>query len=304
MIEVSTQSKEDPPEILYKYISQTGLLGAFKSRSLWATDIFFMNDAAEYQYAVNMLKGNIKDRLKVLGESHKGLIRSFGDVVKKFNKENIQELFLTKLADIIEGLIRFNIFVCSFTEEKDLLSQWRGYCPHGNGYSIGFNSQSIIKSFSKNKFTLIKCLYNKDKQLEIIDNLVHEAIDELPDEVDADLKLLEDLVPNFGELITQFLQLAPRFKHHTFHEEKEWRFVSRSLEFAGENVKYRQGLSMVIPYTENKLLDDNGKLPIENIIIGPTQLPDLSFLSIEGLLKTYGYKNVKVESSKIPYREW
>src|SRR5229473_5273124 len=47
------------PEFLYHYTSQDGLLGIIESRSLWATNISYMNDATEFGLSVRL----IRDRL-------------------------------------------------------------------------------------------------------------------------------------------------------------------------------------------------------------------------------------------------
>ncbi len=43
--------------------------------------------------------------------------------------------------------------VC-FSEERDLLSQWRGYADNGSGFSITFDKGKLEKAIRKNKETL------------------------------------------------------------------------------------------------------------------------------------------------------
>jgi len=52
-------------------------------------------------------------------------------------------------------------FICSFSQKGDQLSQWRAYCPSGNGISIGFNSIVLTKLANKHEFKLVKCIYGK-----------------------------------------------------------------------------------------------------------------------------------------------
>jgi len=59
---------------------------------------------------------------------------------------------------------------------------------------------------------------------------------------------------------------------------------------------------MIIPHIEFSPVDDDGKLPISKIWVGPTPHQELSKLSVKSILNTYGYEEVKVEISKIPYR--
>ncbi len=58
-----------PPKILYKYVTQEGLLGICHSKSVWATDIFYMNAAAEYRHASYLMEQQINERLAQI-ENH------------------------------------------------------------------------------------------------------------------------------------------------------------------------------------------------------------------------------------------
>jgi hypothetical protein len=59
------------------------------------------------------------------------------------NPDSVKKRFLDQLFSDLEKIDRTNVCVCSFSEKGDLLSQWRGYCPQGVGYSIGFDSAKL-----------------------------------------------------------------------------------------------------------------------------------------------------------------
>ena len=305
MINLLEFETNDPPDTLYKYVSQTGLLRIFKSNSLSASDIFYMNDAAEYNHTVNLMDQKIKERLAQI-EDHPQPLRKalppYGDPI--YDKTNMEKFFLDTLQEIVGASSKFHMFVCSFTEENDLLSQWRGYCPKGNGYSIGFNTSLLIDAFKKRNYKLIKCIYDSEKQLKIIGELLQKSLDKIPDEEVIHSKLTDIITPISTELFETFIQIAPMLKHSSFNEEKEWRFVSGPMIFGNSYVKYRQGVSMIIPYDEVNISTDSNIIPIKNIVIGPTQQPKLSKESIKGLLKTKGIESFSISLSKTPYREW
>ena len=52
------------PEFLYHYTSQDGLLGIIESRSLWATNISYMNDATEFGLSVRLIRDRLLDELQ------------------------------------------------------------------------------------------------------------------------------------------------------------------------------------------------------------------------------------------------
>lgn len=305
MINLLEFETNNQPNTLFKYVSQAGLLGIFDSSSLYATDIFYMNDAAEYRHAANLMNQKINERLAQIKDHPRPFMSALPPHKDpKYDKKNIEKALLNFMQNIVGNLSNFHIFVCSFTEENDLLSQWRGYCPKGNGYSIGFNTSLLINAFTKRKYELIQCIYDSEKQLKIIGDLLQESLNRIPDEEVIQSKLSDIIGPISTELFETFIQIAPMLKHSSFSEEKEWRFVSDLMVFGNRNVKYRQGVSMIIPYDEINILTDSNIIPIKNIVIGPTQQPVLSKESIKGLLKTKGIERFSISFSRTPYREW
>ena len=55
-------SRVQAPETVYHYTSQKGLFGILNSRTLWASDIRYLNDTSELRYGLDMLAEGLKDR--------------------------------------------------------------------------------------------------------------------------------------------------------------------------------------------------------------------------------------------------
>src|SRR5215469_16252150 len=53
-----------PPDCLYHYTDQLGLLGIIEKRELWATKVQYMNDSTEFGLAVELAKTRIKARMQ------------------------------------------------------------------------------------------------------------------------------------------------------------------------------------------------------------------------------------------------
>jgi hypothetical protein len=75
-----------------------------------------------------------------------------------------KKLYFDELAKFVDNIKLANIFVCSLTEVADLLSQWRGYCSVGTGYSIGFDSEKLLERARKQNFLLGACEYSDSGQ--------------------------------------------------------------------------------------------------------------------------------------------
>jgi hypothetical protein len=55
---------DKPPDHLYHYTSIEGLMGILTNRSLWATEIYFLNDTQELRYSDGVLKKVCDELLK------------------------------------------------------------------------------------------------------------------------------------------------------------------------------------------------------------------------------------------------
>ena len=103
-------------------------------------------------------------------------LRSLYEVNPDFTKgtkaeESWEYYFFEMLKDNINKLLpseNFSFFVCSFSEERDLLSQWRGYCKNGSGYSLGFALSSLQSCVKRAGFAIKPCVYDRQKQIDAI----------------------------------------------------------------------------------------------------------------------------------------
>lgn len=128
---------------LFHYTDAGGIIGMVQHKSLWLTNIHYLNDSEEYYYAFDLVK-------RILDEEYSGLV---------------------SMADLPRDRTS-TVFSFSLSEESDLLSQWRGYCPNG-GFSISFDRLEFNKVIQQEGLRVAKCIYNETEQREyIIKNVI------------------------------------------------------------------------------------------------------------------------------------
>lgn len=287
---------EGSERILFHYTSLEGLLGIISSKSIWATNVLYLNDASELNYSINLLReeiNNVKEKIPV---DSKGL-----------GKFSFFDGLIEKIDKFIPHPYPFSFFVCSFSEEKDLLSQWRGYCSRGIGFSLGFNLDKLKGCAEESKCSITICNYNEEDQKSELRKLINEISIRYDTEIKNPswpLEWGEAELDLFIDLFMEFIELAPTFKHQKFEAEKEWRIiVSRNLK-SMKSIRFRPGQSMVVPYIEIPLPTEGDNLIINKIVVGPTHEPNLSKASVEMLLKSKNVKFDEIQYSTIPYRNW
>jgi DUF2971 family protein len=261
---------------LYHYTTQQGLLGITKSRKLWTTSIIHLNDAAEFNYAGSLLYQKLA---MMLGHS----------------TEEIQRRFYLYLLNSLHKARMVTLFVGSFSEDGDSLSQWRGYSHGGFGFNIGFKDTYIESLARQQSYRLVKCFYDPAQHNEIISNLISSAN---PTAID-----FEAVAEAFFE---KLVRVAPILKHPSFEAEQEWRIVSEMLfAITSNNVEFRPGKSMLIPYKDFTIEDKDGFIQAEDLCTGPGPHPDLSRFSLIQLSANKGFKKpIQLRTSQIPYRSW
>jgi hypothetical protein len=272
-----------PPEVLYHYTGQDGLLGIVGKAELWATKIQYMNDATEFGLALSMAHQELDGMFETSTLSEKKVACS------KFKRS----LF---------GLEDINIFAVCFCEEGDLLSQWRGYSGGNQGYSIGFDSNALAQAASRTRFTLGKCIYDRDIQRTIVNQAIAYCLE-------VELAIPSRAQWGFhGPLADILFRCGAFFKDAMFCEEKEWRLLSPTVTFRDDQLKFRVGRSTILPYYALPISTD-GELPIQHIFIAPCPHIDLAKSAVTALLMRHGMlgplRGQQIAfGSRIPFRNW
>jgi hypothetical protein len=278
------------PKVLYHYTNQEGFLGIIKDKALWATEIQYMNDASEFilpiKIACDALIEISRKRLDLLG---KDAVRSIADPEK--------EIYIF-MNFFLEQLSETNVFVISFSQDGDSLSQWRAYGAPGSAYSIGFNSEKLSKVASQAGFELLQCqYYKKDELEEQIRDIMNEFVEQILE------KPAGWRTGYTYDSALRFLKLASKMKHHSFREEKEWRLIlspssAQKIEASG----CRSGKSMIIPYYSLELKP----FPLYRIYIGPCPHQELSQRAVGELLlkEKLPLTRQQIKISQTPYRNW
>jgi hypothetical protein len=277
------------PKELYHYTDQGGFIGIIEKKELWATQIQYLNDNKEFSLAIDIAREILEKKLSAR--------------LKRSVKEVIHDL-----ENRLSRLETLNICVCSFSEQGDLLSQWRGYSKGMAGYSIGFDSAKLTEVSSANSFLLRKCIYDKNIQSAEISKVLDKLIDKHKMTPDRIQKLP---IPN-GNLIipTPFVNdvkaelslIFPLMKHHSFKEESEWRLVSNG-SIDHKQLSFRTGKSNIVPYKKLEFEGLNKGL-IKRVIIGHTPNKELAIRSTKDFLRKEHFINVQVSGSEIPFRNW
>lgn len=290
-------------DIIYHYTSLTNFLAIIQSQSFFCTNLNYLNDKKEYKFGVEQV-------LKV---------------VDKLNIENFANYILNDFENDIHKFYNSERYVVCFSKEGDLLSQWRAYANQGKGIAIGFdliNFEDSIHQHVKG----CQIMYDETYQLISIEEIIKMTInyyEGIKHNFDWNDYGFENLVRN--SIISSLHHIVSTYKSEGFKEEKEFRYEycidGNMIKKDVKKIHFRATDNLLIPYiilesdyinfkkknkknvdNETELTFKNKKLPIKEIIIGPSLDFELTKMAIEDLLNKLNYNNIKIKKSIIPYR--
>ena len=287
-----------PPQTpLYHYTTAEGLIGIIGTGAIWATNVFYLNDASEITYGREVFDSYIEQRFPKIGEvSSQEMIENF--------------VFLLRLGpeswgDPMHG------FVACFSKAPDSLSQWRGYGEGTNGFAIGFAPEALERAAhgteSTPAFELQRVIYERDQQLSTLDRAVGDAIQDFANyytEVEPGLRDPEEAMRLLMSCTAATAFSVTRFKAKAFHEEEEWRALNFMLdEGLHKYCHFRPTHVGVTPYVNLAVIDPDAlSEAITEVWIGPTVHRDLAYDAVRSLLQARGLTGVEIIHSSIPLR--
>jgi hypothetical protein len=312
---------QNEPKLLYHYTDQKGLLGILgeKSKAIWATSIRYLNDTSEGQIILRVVLDEISSRY-----DSGDLFRQLGIANDKtINKsESADAEALTKAIEMAAWATSLNVFVTSFSEKGNSLSQWRAYSGESGGYSIGFRPAYLrgigdhflrgrTEVFSSSD-ALIKCTYLDEREKGVLEHEIQEIVsayikEAKPSTGPPTKREKEGFNSQSALAMKHFIPLGKRyaaFKDAGFSEEAEWRLaILHNPNCLPADLKISSGSSMPVPYLEIDLAPVKDIIGIDEIYVGPCPYPSEAVRAVEILLNQRGFKGVQVKYSQIPYRD-
>lgn len=285
----AVRRRSKPAGLIYHYCDANALLSIFAGRSVWATDTSYLNDAEELVSLFDRLKTHLQEGRSPAADRVRAAIIELAEFAPKFRANTI-------------GM---STFAACFSEDGDVLSQWRAYGDNGMGFAIGIDPTDLAVLTSEKPAELRRMLYGGSVEEEIVVRYVDRVVAAIGKiEVGADrygsgkMDLHSWLRLRTSEF---FYELAFECKHPAFHEEREWRIMPR-----GGDLLFRASKGRLVPYQVLDMSSDSNPalMPVKEIVIGPC----VSDFSTERVLTYladrmgYGHLGIHFRRSQAPYR--
>lgn len=292
--------------IIYHYCDLNAFISIIQQKKLRISDATKMNDFSEIRYFDSFLADRIHSLIKdSKSENHGQLLANFWEFYS-INK---------KIP-----------YICCFSSNGDLLSQWRAYADDGRGVSIGFSKDYfnfISENFELEKFKIpdIYPMWGaQDLKRSIGFLTVSYGKNAVKDKVDTIISLLsykkeKDMIEPFDMyILNAALNSSISCKNGGFSEEVEERIVYTPFQMMnaeghipknpGElsEIQFRSIGHDIVSFYEYSFdaINADNQPAIVEVVIGPKCA--LNEQEVIFLLGNYGICNVKVRRAESTYR--
>lgn len=209
----SIEYKKNLKEIVYHYCDLETFYKIINNETIRLSNIKKSNDLFETKFIINYLLKELEQFINKINEiisdeNYKLSDSVASNLIDKYFNNNIAKMY----------------FVLSFSEEKNMLNQWRNYGDEARGIAIGFNAAQLNSLQTlESGFIFGKVIYDIKQVKESIENefkIFFERCYNLSD---------KDKYANFinfcYKLVNVFVYYAPMYKSPDFKDEQEWRLI-------------------------------------------------------------------------------
>ena len=320
------------PEKLWHYTSVQGFQGIIESRSIFATDVRFLNDTEEFIH-IRKVADELVENTPEVGD--------FNFQLRSSLKWAVENIFGSDFLNPNSA----QIFVASFSDSENDLNQWRAYSHGTYGVSISFDLEAIRPPVESDlAVTFAPCIYDDGEKERLVQRALYYFVNESQtlwshtiqqflqnaagkarpsfEEILAftnasfsSAKYKTQLKTGFIEARKRILWLAGLLKHRGFKDEKEWRLVlpispGKDKTNLIHPIRIRQTAGAQVPYiafpldavttSSDPAVPPTPALPINDLMLGPSASKDavkaaLDFLQSNSI-------NVVPRLSDVPYR--
>lgn len=213
---------ESAPDHLFHYTDGAGFLGILDSKELWAGRAADLNDSKEQEYAFDLARLLIDNWLEVQPPTD----------------ERLRDLLDLARGGIYET--NRQVYTVSLSAERDVLSQWRAYCPRSGGIALGLPAEHLKRAAGDQGFYLARCIYDWGAQQQLVGEIVRSHVNDFERQLTAETSLGElEMTAVARRIGADLAQYGPLLKHASFSEEREWRLVSAPSQVADERLHFR-----------------------------------------------------------------
>lgn len=269
---------------VYHYTDGAAAANILEEAKLRATNILYLDDGRDMGHSVEFFRQAMANRLA----------QQPGGTTAELNAIILE--YLSRVG----GLVPPDIWIATFTQERDSAHQWATVAGRGPAIAVGFSPAGIQRAAESGGALLAPCCYDDATKVAIMTRGL-ELLEKLYEK-----RRKGGLPPADAESLVRYVvrELAlfgALMKQSDLAHEREWRVIlcNPSQTAAGaRRITALQKRDYMSLYIDLEIADATDRLPICEILVGPAARQQMTARAFWTLLYKHGYDRATVVPSQ------
>jgi hypothetical protein len=271
---------------IYHYTDGAAAANILEEAKLRATNILYLDDGRDMGHSVEFFREAMAARLK---DHPGGATAELIAIVTQYLAE-------------VGSYVPPDIWIATFTKQRDNAHQWQTVSERGHGVAIGFTAAAIMRGAESGGALLAPCCYDDatkvaimTRGLELLEKLYEKRRNSYgqPAETKALVRYVVRELALFGALMKQ---------SDRAHEE-EWRLIlcnPSQTAVGARRITATAKHDYTALYIDLDIADTTARLPIGEVLVGPSIHQQMTARAFWTLLYKHGYDRAEVVQSQVP----
>jgi hypothetical protein len=272
--------------IVYHYTDGGSAASILEQAKLRATNILFLDDGREMRHTVDFFRQAMELRLR----AHPAGVTA-----------ELNELILRYLAGV-GSTVPPDIWIATLAAAPDSPHQWRPFSDTGHGVALGFSPQGITRAAEVAGALLVPCCYDDDAKISIMSRGL-DVLERLYERRGKTILRGADAAEPLVRYVVRELALfGAMMKRSDLSHEDEWRLILCNPSQTSAGARRIQPLAKgdyLSLYIDLDLAEPSGRLPLEDVLIGPSAHQQLTERAFRTLLYKHGYDRAEIAPSHL-----
>jgi hypothetical protein len=266
---------------VYHYTDGGAAGTILEEAKLRATNILYLDDGREMRHTVDFFRQAMELRLR----SHpEGTTAELNGLIVRYLSE-------------VGGTVPPDIWIATLAANPDGADRWRPSPDRGHCVGLGFSPIGLGRAAELAGVLLAPCCYDDDTKisvmsrgLDLLERLYQRRGKSTPRAADA-------AGPLVRYVVRELALFGAMMKRSALKNEEEWRLIlcnPSQTAVGARRIRHLAKPDYTSLYIDLDLADANGRLPIDEVLIGPSPHQEMTARAFRTLLYKHGYERTDI----------
>jgi hypothetical protein len=270
---------------IYHYTTGGAAAEILDQAKIRATNILYLDDGREMQHSLDFFRRAMAARER----DHPGRLSA-----------DLNQLISDYLSHV-GGTVPPDIWIVTFLADRDNAPRWSRLARKGHGVALGFAPAPLVRATESRGVLLAPCCYDDEAKLAIMGRGldVLERLYERRLHHTRGKPVVEGLV---RYVVRELALFGALMKRSDLAHEQEWRMIlcnPSQTAVGARRIMSHSGFDYTSLYIEIDLADANDRLPVQELLIGPSPFQQMTERAFRTLLYKHGYEQADVMPSQV-----